>query len=138
MRIRTLGSHSCELEPGRELLLAQFGAVLDELGRVGDLRREGRGHEHLREQGVGIEREGREQLVELLIGEKHRFRQDFTRVGDATLVRQMIVDRPAKRVVAVLGNCGVATEHGEHGQGGGHRSHVSPLRGSSSLDVIDV
>ena len=65
----TLASQSCLVERLVELVALERFVRLGEAVGLHHLERIGRGHQHLREQGVGIERDRRDQRVELALAE---------------------------------------------------------------------
>ncbi len=69
-----------------------------EAGRLHDVQREGRRHEHLREELVRIQRDGREQRVELLLGER-RIRTLGLIARDRVVRRRVIRRRVVRRWV---------------------------------------
>ncbi len=58
-----------------DLVVAHVGAVVEDAVGVNDLQREGRGDQHLREQRVRIERDRRDEVVDLVVARSGRARR---------------------------------------------------------------
>ena len=66
----TLGSQSCSAMRCGDLVVGEALGLVEQPVGLGDLQRIGRGDENLGEERVGIERDGRDEGVELLRGEQ--------------------------------------------------------------------
>ena len=66
----TLGSHVCCCRASSSALSLRPGLAFTQRSASHDLERIGRGHQDLREQRVGIQRDRRDELVELLLRER--------------------------------------------------------------------
>ena len=66
------------LQSGDERIALERGVarIIEPARRLDDLQREGRGHENLRHQLIGVERDRREHLIQFLLSISIRFRVD--------------------------------------------------------------
>ena len=121
-----------------QLLVAQALAGSDHPVGLDHLQRVGRGDQHLGEKGVGIERDRRDQLVELRVGQELLLRQRRLVLGRHRVAGQRLDERLEVLAGLVLRRRRrrldrLVLRHGRRRQGRGHRDKREQRHGILQL-----